>query len=184
MEEQNQNLRGDGSTSRSDSMPKMTERPKRSKLWKFAAWFVVVIIVAVAGLWAIGDYEKKRDIKAFEEWAESTKRSFEEFEARKAADTYGGATPQETLRMYIEAVERGDYELASKYFVLGKQNFWLNELENISRADKLNEFLDPIKLVNFSSGEYSNDQESFSIYEPVGVDFVRYPSGVWKLEEI
>jgi len=35
-----------------------------------------------------------------------------------AEDTYGGKTPQETLDMFIDALERGDIDLASKYFAL------------------------------------------------------------------
>ena len=40
--------------------------------------------------------------------------------AKIVADTYGGKTPQETLDMFISAVEKGDYELASKYFCGGE----------------------------------------------------------------
>lgn len=183
MEEQNQNLGGGGSNSRSDPMPEMTEKPKWSKLWKFATWFVVVIIVAVAGLWAIGDYEEKRGIKAFEEWAESTKRSFEEFEARKAADTYGGATPQETLRMYIEAVEKGDYELASKYFVLDRQEQTKTGFEGASK-ENIQKYLDTLRQALSSEGSYSSKKDTYGIHVPVLIEFKLYPSDIWKIVEI
>jgi len=162
----------------------MDDQSKKSKFWKFALWFVAIIVAAVVLLWALGEYQWSKNIEAFERWVESTERAAEEFEARKAADTYGGATPQETLRMYIEAVERGDYELASKYFVLDKQEEWNVQLENINQAGKLNQFLAPLKLVDFSGGEYSSDKKSFSTYNPVGVDFSFYSSGVWKIVEI
>lgn len=38
-------------------------------------------------------------------------------EAQYKTDTYGGATPEETLRLFVEALEKRDYELAAKYFV-------------------------------------------------------------------
>lgn len=47
-------------------------------------------------------------------------------EARYRADTYGGDTPEETLRLFVEALEAKDYELAAKYFVPE------NQAENLS----------------------------------------------------
>ncbi|MEK7143610.1 MAG: hypothetical protein AAB756_02155, partial [Patescibacteria group bacterium] len=32
-------------------------------------------------------------------------------------DTYGGATPEETLALFIDALKKGDTDLAAKYFV-------------------------------------------------------------------
>ena len=47
-------------------------------------------------------------------------------------DNYGGETPEETLELYIKALENKDFELASKYFVLEdqeKKNKEFSELE-------------------------------------------------------
>ena len=38
-------------------------------------------------------------------------------EAQYKNDPYGGATPEETLKLFIEALEKKDYTLASNYFV-------------------------------------------------------------------
>lgn len=43
-------------------------------------------------------------------------------------DTYGGETPEETLRLFIEALKAEDIDLAAKYFVLDKQAKWKNKL--------------------------------------------------------
>lgn len=40
-------------------------------------------------------------------------------------DNYGGAAPEETLNMFVAALKAGDLELASKYFVVEKQEFML-----------------------------------------------------------
>lgn len=157
-------------------------KPK-TRFWKFALWFVGVIVVAGIGLWALGGYQWSKNIEAFEEWVESTKRAAEEFEAQKAADTYGGATPQETLRMYIEAVEKGDYKLASRYFVLGKQEEEFRSLtssppENVLNVNNL------LKESLVSTGSFSADKKRFGIREPLYIEFVLYTSGVWKIVEI
>lgn len=38
-------------------------------------------------------------------------------EALYKADTYGGDTPEQTLELFITALEAEDYELASKYYI-------------------------------------------------------------------
>jgi len=48
-------------------------------------------------------------------------------EAQYRADTYGGSTPEETLGLFIKALEAKDYELAAKYFVVENQEKELDE---------------------------------------------------------
>lgn len=42
-------------------------------------------------------------------------------EAQYKNDPYGGATPEETLKLFIEALEKKDYTLASNYFLPEKR---------------------------------------------------------------
>lgn len=39
-------------------------------------------------------------------------------------DKIGGDTPEQTVDLFIEALKKGDYELASKYFVIDEQEKW------------------------------------------------------------
>ena len=73
-------------------------------------------------------------------------------EAAYKADTYGGATPEETLKLFIDALEKKDYELASKYFVAEEQGKQKNVLEEGSRGDALTVLLDSYHrgIVNIS----------------------------------
>lgn len=158
--------------------------PKKSTYWKFVGAFLGIIFLAFALLIGWNYFEFKRGEQAVQDLAEGMEAAEKELYQMQLADTYGGKTPQETLQMYIDAVEAGDYELASKYFVIEKQEEWRTELEEIKQSGKLEIFLDPLKSGDFSRGEYSADQKSFSIYNPVGVDFVFYPSSVWKILEI
>ena len=160
--------------------------PQKSKFWKFLVWFVVIVIVAGVGLWVLGDYQEAENIEAFQEWVESTEREAEEFEARKAADTYGGATPQETLRMYIEAVERGDYELASRYFVVEKREEELRRFQvvvNVSN-EQIEQYLSVLQNSLNMGGKYSVDGQYFSFEGGVLISTTLYPNGVWKIIEI
>jgi hypothetical protein len=73
-----------------------------------------------------------------------------------ADDTYGGDTPEETLRLFIDALKRGDTDLASKYFVVDEWDRFHTELERLKRRDSLEKMLDDlskIKLVKKNSTE-------------------------------
>jgi hypothetical protein len=160
------------------------EEKKKRGFWGFAVRFLVIIFIAFLLIWGFDEYRKYEDRKKLDRFVEETKRLQKEEYDRAMADTYGGKTPQETLRMYIEAVERGDYELASRYFVLGKQEKWKEELMEIAKANKLNIYLEPLKEGLMSRGNYSADGKIFWIDNPVGIDFTLYPNGIWKILEI
>lgn len=57
-------------------------------------------------------------------------------EQKYKADTYGGKTPQETYALFLEALEKKDIELASKYFVLDKQEEYKSLLEEVDKNEK------------------------------------------------
>ena len=163
------------------------KKPK-SKFWKFALLFfatiVGVFILYLAGAWGWYFLQQWQGQKAVQELAENLERIKQQDYERAMADTYGGKTPQETLQMYISAIEKGDYELASKYFIEKYQEEWKNNLIEINKADKMDVFLVPLKEAIKSNGEYSENKDSFSIYVPVGVDLVLYPNGIWKIVRI
>lgn len=146
------------------------------------AIIVVVVLFSVFMGWEVfKQWQVKRSVEKF---AQMLKQLEQEDYQRAMADTYGGKTPQETLQMYIDAVEKGDFELASKYFIGEKQEEWKKELVDIKAAGKIDAFLNPIKAALQMEGEYSMDKQSFSIYEPVAVDFLLYPNGIWKITKI
>lgn len=148
---------------------------------KFVLAFIGIILLALVVYVAAFWFHRK---EAALQLAERARNLENEIYQKQLADTYGGKTPQETLQMYIDAVEKGDYGLASKYFVIEKQDYWKNELNQISQESKISNFLSPLKQAYGSAGEYSADHRGFSIYNPVGVDFVLYPNGIWKIKEI
>jgi hypothetical protein len=109
----------------------------------------------------------------------------EEYE-KAMADTYGGKTPAETLQMYIEAIEKGDYELASKYFIEPNREEELESSLNMTNENlkkyiiKLKEAIS--KLEN--EGKYNLEKNYFSIYKPILIRMKLYPNGIWKIIEI
>lgn len=151
---------------------------------RFVSAFLLIIIVGFGLIVFWSDQSKQKNRELLEE-ASRIEREYRAMEEKRAADTYGGKTPQETLKLYIDAVEKGDYELASKYFILEEQENWKRELEELRAMGKISVFLGPLKeAVSSSEGGYSFSGNKFYIDEPIAVDFILYPSGVWKITKI
>ncbi len=151
---------------------------KNNKIFWGIGLFFVALFLAVEGY---SYYDQWRGEKKVEELAQLLAKIEKEAFDKKAADKIGGKTPQETLDMFIKAVESGDYELASKYFVIEKQEKWKNDL---STAKNVDELLSDLKSTQKSEGSYSIKKDSYVVRKPILVSFILYPSDNWKIEEI
>ncbi len=149
-------------------------------------FLIVILFVAVSFFlnFGLAMYNQYKGQKRVTELKNELERLQKQADDAKAADTVGGKTPQETLDLFIAAVEKGDYELASKYFVIEKQAEWKKDLEEVGLAGKLDTLLLPLSKVIYSDTGYFSDKKSYNIHDPVLVSFVLYPSGNWKIEEI
>ncbi|OHA79038.1 MAG: hypothetical protein A2V96_01605 [Candidatus Yonathbacteria bacterium RBG_16_43_6] len=151
---------------------------------KFLVGVAVVVVAFLVLGFVYPVYSDWKGRKGVENLANALKQMQEDDYKAAMADTYGGKTPQETLQMYIDAVEKGDYELASKYFIGGKQEEWKNNLKEIMQSNKESLFLDPLKKSINSIGYFSSDQLLYTIEKPVFIEFRKYPNGIWKILEI
>ena len=111
-----------------------------------------------------------------------------ELEAQYENDTYGGTTPEATLALFIDALKKGDIDLASKYFVVDEREAWLNNLRRIQEGGKLNSMIRDIGTAQrgqdidkngaiFSLANSSNEITAM-IYLASG------KNGVWKILEL
>ena len=163
------------------AQPQNSGKPRMFKfvVGTFIALFIFISAVILWQAYNIWRVQNKAALMV-QSWQDYQNKQYQ----LALADTYGGKTPQETLQMYIEAVQKGDYELASKYFILDYQNRWFTSLQEIQKANKIEFYLAPLKEALNSQGEYSASQTEYAIYNPVSVDFKLYPSGIWKIVEI
>lgn len=177
------------------------EKPKR-KFWKFVAGFFGIIILAVGGFFVWDKYlspqakshrQMEKQYEAYMKWEERHKQALRE-------DTYGGKTPEETLQMFIEALKKGDIELASKYFALdtNEQSYnaeyyltrkkWEEGLKKAKDDGKLEGIL--LKLSTIKLTFKNDDGALFKLYNSKGeIDVLveiklNKNSGVWKIESL
>ena len=128
--------------------------------WKFIAGFLVLIAVGIAillfGLYADPEAREERVAKQY----------LDDLRAQYENDPYGGDTPEETLALFIEALERGDVELASKYFVIDEQEEWRGKLVRIKEEDLLNEMIKDLQ--NKEEDKIDNDTARYFIFAQTG----------------
>src|SRR3989338_3479018 len=77
-------------------------------------------------------------------------QDLKKLEKAYAEDTYGGETPEETLRLFIDALKKGDTDLAVKYFVLDVQPEWRDGLAKIKEKGLLDEMVKDLERLEKS----------------------------------
>jgi hypothetical protein len=160
--------------------PKQLLIPKR-KFWKFAIAIVGIILFSFAAIVGIAIFEQWRWERRVESAREMMKQTIDKIYQEQLADNIGGKTPQETLRLYIEALERGDYELASKYWIDYKREEHIRELRAIPNIKKYIKLLREVLRGTCGTGP---DERYCRFEEPFVVRMGLYPSGVWKILDI
>src|SRR3989344_2715903 len=156
---------------------------KRKKIFFGVGIFFVVVFVFLLIIEGWNYYNQWKGEKRIDELAQELRHLDREDYERKAADKIGGKTPKETLELFIQAVENGDYELASKYFVVEKQEEELKSLQN-SPKENIKNVMELLKQAKISKGSYSLTKNQFIVRKPILVNFILYPSDNWKIEEI
>src|SRR3990167_6466904 len=151
---------------------------------KIAAYAVAAFAVFLVALnYGLEKYNQSKQWQEIKKSAEAFQKAEQELYQKMMADTYGGKTPQETLELFIAAVEKGDYELAGKYFVKSKQEEELRALQAAEKAD-IDNVIKLMKETENDSGSYSVDRKTFIVRKPILTEYTFYPSGIWKIVEI
>lgn len=134
----------------------------QNKIW-WRHWSVVLILAVVAALviWAmlnLGPW-----LRNLQEWR-AARAVQEKLERAYREDKYGGKTPEETFDLFIAALEKGDVDLASKYFVINKQEQWRKTLEEYKNKSLLVDLIDELKN-NKNNWQFFKEEEKTKSYK-------------------
>lgn len=172
--------------------PPTTER--KTKWWVFVVGFLVIIAFGIIMNAVWYDYlspaardaaRMKKQYAQYEEWQKS-------YDEAMAADTYGGKTPEETLALFIDALEKEDIDLASKYFMidesLGRQK-WVDFLTKIKSEGNMKRFAEDLKQAKRGNSIENNDVGFVLLNEDNSVGFqfnlkFNEQTKVWKIESL
>ena len=152
-------------------------------LFKFLGGGIVIVALAVSAIYVF-DYYQYRQSPEYQ-----AQKYFEDLKRQYEQDTYGGDTPEETLQLFIDALKKGDTELASKYFVVEKQEEWIKNFSIAKENNNLHLYIDEVQRVNpgkrTSAGKYlftvvGND----SMAKFVIVLVINPSTNKWKIEDL
>lgn len=174
-------------------------------------WYLgILIVILAAGALGIYDwYENNKEFVVLTdaqlEELGSTRavmKYYEHLEEAYADDTFGGGTPEETLNLFVTALEAGDIETASRYYVLEAQIFERESLEEFSASDKYSKWIEIISDATLveKTEEEANFQyvvvvaetrkiEGTSLVMPSGeyqntIKIIKNSNGVWKISDL
>ncbi len=153
-------------------------------------YWLAVLVVLVAGGFGYFFWHEYKISHQNDQFVEFEKR----YKIEMTADVYGGKTPQETLDLFIAALDKGDVSLAAKYFMLDdklSREKWvksLNELKNKGLLDDmakdlkgakpdLNERIDENDYKLAVKDKYGN------VLNLISIRLNTY-SQVWKIEDL
>ena len=156
---------------------------------KVMGFFLGIIVLVYGGYWVWENYLNPApggadDIRRLEE-------GLKQMEEDQRNDTYGGKTPQETLDLFIAALEAGDVDLASKYFLLNEhREEWREGLEQAKAEGRIDEIVSTVRNMKPSSRDTSSKNVvEFSIIEDgatqhAAILMLNEFSGLWKIESL
>lgn len=155
---------------------------------KFIGGFVGIIVLGLL-VWYASAYLSPEARQARQE--REALQYIVDLEEQYENDTYGGETPEETLALFIQALENEDIELASKYFLPEDREEMLSDLEIAQQQQgDLSGVISRIKGLDRTTGEHNMSETAFFI--AVGQDNVvkhqvvlkKNQNGVWKITEL
>jgi len=104
-------------------------------------------------------------------------------------DTYGGSTPEETLQLFIDALKARDVDLASKYFILEKQEDIKNQLTIGEKNGNINLLINDLEKektgISLSDTQYRFRTYNESNVAEFSFDLIlNSETGKWKIESL
>lgn len=174
-----------------------TPQSQTKRLWRFVGIFVGIIII-VAGIHYVWEYYLSPSARGRID-ASTMQKNYEQFAQQKAQyeeamrnDTYGGKTPEETLSLFVSALEKGDADLASKYFLIGEkitQEEWRTGIQKMKDTAQLEFIINDIKsakllerseMLNYAIFRTTNKES-----EPHDISLkLNTYSNIWKIESL
>ena len=156
----------------------MLNYTSRKFLLGFAAFVGAGVLLWFAGFYFSPDARQER----------AALRYIQNLEEQYKNDTYGGATPEETLSLFIAALEAGDVELASKYFLPDeREEIKQNLLQASEQQGGFEGVIERVKKLNLVKKD--NKEAFFTI---IGLDnviqmqatLIKNQNNTWKITDL
>ena len=172
----------------------VTDKSKKLKKW-FKIIVLIALLVFVLGL-VLNKFFWLSMVTNFQN--KLLMRNIAREEQKYKDDKYGGKTPEETYTMFLEALKKKDIELASKYFVLDKQEQYKKALQEVDKGGKWDLMMEDLTNLESSEWRFSgNTMKTLELFDDKNVQVEQitfvlptellHPddiiSAIWKISE-
>ena len=161
------------------------EEQNKSHFWRFAAGLAALMALGLGIYYATGWY-KWQSAQNEATANDRALQDIKEWEAQYENDTYGGTTPEETLALFIDALKKGDIDLASKYFVVDERRIQLEYLTKLKQNDAIQRAINEMTQLQLT--KKTDEIAFFTLVEnkfaTAEVVVGRATNGTWKILEL
>lgn len=135
------------------------------------ALVVVLVIVGALILWALIDscYQAWQGYK----WQKQTNKFQNALEQPYKEDTYGGKTPEETWVMFLDALKKGDIDLASKYYDVAHQEKAKQMIDKVKAENGLSVWIKELGTLKEEDGQQDSTDRLYYSYKYYDPEFKR-----------
>ena len=142
---------------------------KISKFIKFSVIGLVLIIIAVLGYAIGGAIKYYLDIRKSDKAVERFQGSLEE---PYKNDIYGGKTPEETWGMFLDALKKGDIDLASKYYAAGRiEGVPVDEIYTKKQNGQLQDWIKELETLEIDKQQSLSGDERYYYYDYFNAEY-------------
>lgn len=136
-------------------------------IYKKIIWVLLILIAIFIAVTFLGyfssDINKYFSQRKEQKLLKELEKQQNELEQAYRNDNYGGKTPEETFDMFLDALKKGDIELASKYYELSVQSKALEKLK-----EKLEKYGNLEKTIRYFSEVRNGDKKCQDIEKKLG----------------
>ncbi len=161
----------------------------KSRIYK-KWWIWGVVVVLVIGGWFLFGSEKNPSYDSDKKQSDLYQKELSSWVEKQKQDTYGGDTPQETWDMFVSALKKGDVDLASKYFVVEKQEEWKDNMLSIKNGNVLpkmiNDLVNNYKVLGLTKADdfrYIKKNKNGIVVAEIVLILNKY-TNIWKIESL
>jgi len=173
-----------------------TSRPQKKFKKSLIIGTLVIIVALVLVIIFYYFNPNLNKIKKFSQEQELTEQYLQSQILEHQKDQYGGKTPEETYQLFLEALKKEDIDLATKYFILEKQDEYKKLFQEIKNSGNWQMMMADLLKPENQKGEYLNENwyiirvtndkgelvANISIEIPKGPD-LEPVSSLWKIAE-
>lgn len=171
----------------------MEEKNSKKNFIFWFGIFILLILLVLGGYFLKNSFKGKENQESLEEKYKKVEGINSSYEEKLKADFYGGKTPEETLGLFIKALEKEDVDEAGKYFLIDMKNSqetWKAALLKARENKKISEIVSVLKKAEYEKNSSSDDTAWFSVKNEKGLaeysivlKLNKY-TGVWKIQEM